>query len=198
MTEEALETQDESRISRRNALKAAVGAGVGAVAWTGPQITAFGATPAYASGCTNFTFSLTLTDLNTNASTCDSPWQMFQNPSIDSKIKDPRYSTDMGNGQTGVCNDPPDETRYNFLFPEDETCTVTIRMYYSSDAQGNPIPPWAGEAESTGSGGSTPIVWPGYDLPQDTIDNNSLRWAIWIECFKTVDTHCYTATSAAP
>lgn len=52
MTNETLETQDESRISRRNALKAAVGVGVGAVAWSGPQITSFGATPAYAAGCT--------------------------------------------------------------------------------------------------------------------------------------------------
>jgi hypothetical protein len=52
MTDQTIETSDESRISRRNALKAAVGAGVGAVAWTGPKITAFGATPAYAAGCT--------------------------------------------------------------------------------------------------------------------------------------------------
>jgi len=52
MSDQTIENADVSRISRRSALKAGVGVGVGAVAWTGPQITSFGATPAYATGCT--------------------------------------------------------------------------------------------------------------------------------------------------
>ena len=38
--------------SRRAALKAGVGVGVGLVAWSGPTITSLGGTPAYALGCT--------------------------------------------------------------------------------------------------------------------------------------------------
>jgi hypothetical protein len=66
MTDKTIEASDESRISRRNALKAAAAAGVGAMAWTGPQITAFGATPAYAAACTAFTVDEYIDGRNTN------------------------------------------------------------------------------------------------------------------------------------
>jgi len=45
-------SETRSGVSRRAALKAGVGVGVGVAAWTGPTITSFGATPAYAAGCT--------------------------------------------------------------------------------------------------------------------------------------------------
>ena len=195
MTEQPTETPDESRLSRRTALKAAVGAGVGAVAWTGPKITAFGATPAYAAGCTNFTFKFTLTDINTDSSSaCDEPWEMYHNPNINNKIgaplnEDYYVSLDPGD-KIDVCTDPPDEDAHTFFFPKEETCSFIIRLYYASDAQGNPVPPWAGEASSTGTNGSLTISWPGYDLDPSTINNSSLRWAIWIECYKDGDESC--------
>lgn len=45
-------TPQDGGVSRRAALKAGVGLGVGAIAWSGPTITSLGATPAYAAGCT--------------------------------------------------------------------------------------------------------------------------------------------------
>ena len=41
-----------SGFSRRNALKAGIGVGVGIAAWSGPTITSLGGTPVYASHCT--------------------------------------------------------------------------------------------------------------------------------------------------
>ena len=38
--------------TRRAAVKAGVGAGVGLLAWSGPTVTSLGGTPAYAAGCT--------------------------------------------------------------------------------------------------------------------------------------------------
>ena len=44
--------EQKNGTSRRAALKAGVGIGVGLVAWSGPTITSLGGTPAYAQGCT--------------------------------------------------------------------------------------------------------------------------------------------------
>ena len=53
MSEIEQETPESpSGSSRRAALKAGVGVGVGLIAWSGPTITSLGGTPAYAAGCT--------------------------------------------------------------------------------------------------------------------------------------------------
>jgi hypothetical protein len=49
---DVLQDNGSGGLSRRAALKAGVGVGVGVVAWSGPTITSLGATPAYAAGCT--------------------------------------------------------------------------------------------------------------------------------------------------
>jgi hypothetical protein len=50
--EMAGEPSSKKGASRRAALKAGVGVGVGVLAWSGPTITSLGGTPAYAQGCT--------------------------------------------------------------------------------------------------------------------------------------------------
>lgn len=61
-------------VSRRAALKAGVGVGVGVVAWTGPTITSLGGTPAYAAGCT-FIIEIDLSGgcRNTDQGNCAKP-----------------------------------------------------------------------------------------------------------------------------
>ena len=49
---EGVEPEEKSGLSRRNALKAGVAVGVGAVAWSGVSITSLGGTPAYAQAVT--------------------------------------------------------------------------------------------------------------------------------------------------
>jgi hypothetical protein len=56
-------------LSRRNALKAGVAVGVGAIAWSGPTITSLGGTPVYAAGCTfAIDVRLNIKDRNTDQS----------------------------------------------------------------------------------------------------------------------------------
>lgn len=127
MTDQPIETADESRISRRSALKAAVGAGVGAVAWTGPQITSFGATPAYAQGCTGFTVDEFADDRNTNQGSCTGKKFRYQD---DSGITLPtNYTWDW---TTLEC---PDNV-VNFDYPDGITCSVDIYLYRSEGGAG--------------------------------------------------------------
>lgn len=49
--DDATTTPSHGALSRRNAIKLGAAAGVGAAAWTGPRVGAFGATPAYAGAC---------------------------------------------------------------------------------------------------------------------------------------------------
>ena len=72
MADETPVTPDESRLSRRTALKAAIGVGVGAVAWSGPTITSMAGTPAYATACTFAVEFFLANDRNTDqANECD-------------------------------------------------------------------------------------------------------------------------------
>jgi hypothetical protein len=218
MTDEALQAQDESRISRRNALKAAVGVGVGAMAWTGPQITAFGATPAYAAACTNFTFKFVITDMNTNSSGSCSTFEYTNGPIVDNAIKDylglknndvSPYRTSLPNGQfvscatTETCND------YVFTFPEGDECRVSIRIYFTSQVGNNPpedASQFWGTSHSvssdpdnfigTANGESRmEICFPKFTganpVPTPPPPNDgSLRWGIWFECFRDGDAAC--------
>ena len=52
-------TDETLRVSRRQALKASVAAGVGVAVWAGPQIGRIGAPAAYAAHCTPGTFDIT-------------------------------------------------------------------------------------------------------------------------------------------
>ena len=75
MSEIEQETPDSpSGSSRRAALKAGVGVGVGLIAWSGPTITSLGGTPAYAAGCT-FVQQFTLADCRNTTSrrSCQPP-----------------------------------------------------------------------------------------------------------------------------
>ncbi len=201
MADETSVTPDESRMSRRTALKAAIGVGVGAVAWTGPTITSMAGTPAYAEACTNFTFKFVLTDMATNSSNgCDTV--SFQNsPQVDSAIENyfglsgnetAPYYTDFPNGQLVGCADSETCDDYSFSFPDSDTCTVTIRMYFTSEVGNNPpadASGFVGESTNTGTDGMD-ICFPEYTGGLDRLDDKSLRWGIWIECFKSSQTQC--------
>jgi len=201
MTNEALETQDESRISRRNALKAAVGVGVGAVAWTGPTITSIRGTPAYAVACTNFTFKFVITDMNTSSASDCSTFTYVNGPIVDNAIKDylglknndtSPYRTDLPNGQFVSCADNTTCNDYNFTFPEGDTCKVTIKVYFTSEVGNNPPEDATGfRGEAVSQGGTSPIdiCFPKYTGPMPIADS-SLRWGIWFECFRDGDAAC--------
>lgn len=59
---------EDQRWTRRHALKAGVGVGVAAAAWTGPSITSVGAAPGYAAGCTFAREVVLADDRNTDQS----------------------------------------------------------------------------------------------------------------------------------
>jgi hypothetical protein len=77
---ETAETATASRISRRNALKAGVAAGVGAAVWGGPQIGRIGSTPAYAAHCTPGEFVLSdFSDPKNTSWNCGTPALKYMN-----------------------------------------------------------------------------------------------------------------------
>lgn len=190
MTDQSIEITDESRISRRNALKVAVGAGVGAVAWTGPQITSFGATPAYAAGCTGFTLNVAFTDLSTNQSSGCDTFSYNNSPDLDNKIPT-EYNSGLPGGGNFHCADENTATSgcYTFTFPSDEYCQIEIKVAENGDGLTGP---YYGEVSVEGTGGSIE-----YCLPEapfaNTISgspytvNPNTRWNVFLQCVKAGD-----------
>lgn len=135
MTNEALESQDESRLSRRNALRAAVGVGVGAVAWSGPQITSFGATPAYAVGCTFAVEFFLERDRNTDQSNECQPGFGFHVFNLNHTNETPKGPLPP---DFNISPNVPSPRRCNFTrypmvmtFPSNLECNVSIRVHGS-------------------------------------------------------------------
>jgi len=169
-----------SRISRRNALKAGVGVGVGVVAWTGPTITAFGATPAYAQGCTGFTLNVAFTDLSTNQSSGCGTFSYNNSPNLNNKLPDP-YDTGIPGGGNFHCADT--EACYTFTFPADEYCQIEIKV--AENGQGL-TGPYYGETSKEGSGGSLEFCLPSAPFANTvsgapyTVNPNT-RWNVFLQ-----------------
>lgn len=188
MTDQTIEATDESRISRRNALKAAAAVGVGAVAWSGPQITAFGATPAYAAACTGFTVNQFVDNRNTNQGN-DQGCSPFEYQDDSGIVLPTNYSW---NWAPQLCPGAP----INFSFPVGITCDVDIYLYESQGQAGSFKPDGyyalhtftgvgAGFTFNLPSGGGTagaPVAAP----------NNyaNTRFAVRVQCIKTSQKDC--------
>lgn len=148
-------SRDRGVVSRRAALKAGVGVGVGVAAWAGPTITSFGATPAYAAGCTFVTRIALVPCRNTDQGNCAKPtpnWQMAYHT-----LKNTAYPTgyslenNVGEGVCCTANHTP-----KLKFPAGITCVVTIRVAYPPQCTGELV--W--EKAYTGSNGTA-----GLDIP---------------------------------
>ena len=119
--------------SRRAALKAGVGVGVGLAAWSGPTITSLGGTPAYAVGCTfivrfDISGGCKNIDLGDECDFAYHPLELAEVPTGYS-ITDPLAD--------GVCCGPNVST--TLTFPEGITCTATIRFNAPPDCTGQLI-----------------------------------------------------------
>jgi hypothetical protein len=139
MTDTTHDELNEAGISRRRALQAGVGAGIGLVAWSGPTITSMGGTPAYAASCT-FAVSFFLeNDRNTDQSAGCTPgveygdfgWHHFNLNHTDENPKGPLPpefdSTQLEPANAQVCNDT--EHCATLTFPSSLTCEVTVRVH---------------------------------------------------------------------
>lgn len=152
-------SEGRSGVSRRAALKAGVGLGVGVAAWTGPTITSLGGTPAYAAGCTFVTRIELIPCRNTDQGNCAKPtpnWQFAYHT-----LKNTAYPTGyslLNNVSEGTCCTAGHTPVLKF--PAGITCEVTIRIALPEQCTGTMI--W--EKEYSGSDGQAglpiPLVCP--------------------------------------
>lgn len=147
--------------SRRNVLKAGVGLGVGAVAWSGPTITSLGGTPAYAAVCTQAaTLNVDLiTDTNTNKS-CSSGNNKYLTFQANLSTTVPaQYNLDVS-GVLGFCADAP--RTISWSTPADEICKITFKLYNANgdNIQVNPSPDNIGSSSFERSSTTGSLVLP--------------------------------------
>ncbi len=129
--------------SRRTALKAGVGLGVGAVAWSGGSITSLGGTPAYASGCT-FVLNLELLSCRNTDQGGSSQFRYHQ-------LKDPlETGYDLVNNiaEGTPCTDNHVTT---FTFPAGITCKVQVKFNRPSQCTGTFVGSLVFGPDSSGS-----------------------------------------------
>lgn len=124
--------------SRRTALKAGVGLGVGVAAWSGPTITSLGGTPVYAAGCT-FAVDRRISgdDRNTDQSAQCSKVGGFGYHELPVFTNMPTGFTMTPSGwNSQVCSVPdanPATNGYELVltFPKDLNCEIQVEMYRS-------------------------------------------------------------------
>jgi hypothetical protein len=138
-------TQDElaqSGISRRRALQAGIGAGIGAVAWSGATITSMGGTPAYAAQCTFVVSFFLENDRNTDQSDECTSLEVYgefgyhplnlnhtnQNPK---GPLPPDFNVTQLVATPRLCND--EQRCATLTFPSTLTCSVTVRVHDPGD-----------------------------------------------------------------
>lgn len=113
MDNETNEQESMKGVSRRAALKAGVGAGVGLAAWTGPTITSLGGTPAYAQGGSPVIIELGGGCANVPQDHDPHSYQLNSLQSV------PLYDITPSGKQ-------PCGTQFTFSHPSNQTCTITI------------------------------------------------------------------------
>jgi hypothetical protein len=184
MSEEAASTTDESRSSsRRTALKAGVGVGVGLLAWSGPTITSLGGTPAYAVGCT-FATNVNLTGgcRNTDQAECGGDGSTIAYHPITPTLP-PGYSvsTNIGNQ---FCNGVAGPT-VTVTYPAGITCTVTMRI-----AQ----PPACTRTLETfvfGPDSTSPLVFTLPNAAQTGVLPSNSQYQLTLQCVTTGAQGCF-------
>jgi hypothetical protein len=128
MSDESTEVVDtaSSRLTRRNALKAGVAAGVGVAAWSGATITSLGGTPAYAAGCTGvINVDLSGGCRNTDQGTPCSGGDPFRFHVLKDTGLPNGYSL-TNNIAEGTCCNVPSASDPIFHFPSGLTCNVVL------------------------------------------------------------------------
>jgi hypothetical protein len=215
-----MSTNENSKngISRRNALKAGVAVGVGAVAWAGPTITSMGGTPAYAFTCTNFTLRSFAEDRNTTQACAIKgsllePWQteyqVVNLPGLTSSYS--MTPTDTG-GPWGrspstakkgcnvtddkSTNGVPKQWDATFTFPVTETCEVTVRVHDNGKFFDSAF--WSFDKTWTAAGGTVAVYLPSdqqvydYKVANATARafNSNTRFSVLIECVPSEVTNC--------
>lgn len=193
MSDRVDESLSESGASRRRALKAGVGAGVGVVAWSGATITSLGGTPAYATVCTDFSVNQFAENRNTNQGGGCNPFR-YQD---DSGITLPaNYTWDWG------VQECPGNT-ISFDYPTGTSCSVDIYLYRSSGGAGQyqdyyalhtfDLPDSGGSFNLPGGGPGNVLVPPAPETPPtggggDNYSNT--RFAVRVQCVKTALKDC--------
>ena len=124
MSEFEQETPESSSgSSRRAALKAGVGVGVGLIAWSGPTITSLGGTPAYAAGCT---FIVRVNISGGCRNTDQQSGCLFGYHSLDVTGLPAGYSVSNPIGEGTCCSANHVST---LTYPAGITCVVAIRFH---------------------------------------------------------------------
>lgn len=175
---------DGRSFTRRNALKAGVGIGVGAVAWSGASITSLGGTPAYAAVCTNFIVNETASDRNTNqggGANC-SPFR-YQD---DSGISFPSNAYSW-NWVVQMC--PGEQVTFNF--PADSYCVVTVWVYRSGTPFTSGIPNQV--VASTGPSTTFMLPKPAGNPPWGDNNWSNARFAVRVQCVAADQKDCFTS-----
>ncbi len=126
MTDTTHNELNEAGLSRRRALQAGVGAGVGLVAWSGATITSIHGTPAYAAVCTQFTYQFESTDMSTNQSSGCATFSYNNSPPL--AVKAGAYDWTVPGGGNFACADSAANC-YTFTFPATDKCRLTIKVH---------------------------------------------------------------------
>jgi hypothetical protein len=189
MSDEAVEITDSAEkgsFSRRNALKAGVAVGVGAVAWSGATITSLGGTPAFAgTGCTGVVrLDLSGGCRNTDqANSCPEPptnqskwrWHTLNNTGFPSG-----YSITQNIPEGTCCTDTAHNTGV-LTFPSGITCAAMVQ-FYSPGAGGGECATKLGTLDlGTSSSGTLNMV---FGCPSSAI-NASDKYTITALCNTT-------------
>lgn len=120
------EDANDAGTSRRTALKAGIGVGVGLTAWSAPSITALGGTPVYASGCT-FVETFNVTGCrNTTQGSCTGP---FRYQPLSSPGGGYTFIQNTGNN---VCCDAPGNKAV-LQMPSGIECAATVSLYLGNN-----------------------------------------------------------------
>ena len=150
---------EDQRWSRRHALKAGVGVGVAAAAWTGPSITSLGATPAYASGCTFAVEIVVASDRNTDQrSDCNlalGGGLGYHEVATLSNLPSGYENTPSG-WNAGVCSTTLDPYKMTLTYPSGLHCAIEVEFWN----QNNKSRIWTVTFDAiTEDGGTTTLNW---------------------------------------
>lgn len=177
---------DGGRTSRRQALKLGVGAGVGAVAWSGASITSLGGTPAYAQGCT-FAIQITVAECrNTSQANCggDGSTIAYLPFDLEGEIAPGIFlDDDMTNSFRCNGSDSPSPT---LTFPNGIECEIIVNIARPPNCTGTNVGMF-----TSGISAMSPIV---YQLPTAAQTGplpSNAQYEILVQCQTVGATGCF-------
>lgn len=144
------EKTNDSSTTRRNALKAGVGFGVGVAAWSAPSITSLGGTPVYAAGCT-FVQRIVLSGCrNTDQGACKGPGAntRFGYHTLSLSVLPSGYSLENAPPESTCC---AENWTAVLKFPAGITCNAVVRFAAPGNCSGAVVNSYVEGPSSTGS-----------------------------------------------